>query len=186
MTVRDILKESALLMGEESLAIKIEQKKESEDEEINRKVNLLLTSYNAVQNDIALNYQPLETSVEVKDKSIAIESLNPYPIKILAVYDENGNKIPFKVDDGIVYAKSKCAKIRYNYIPKDCGIEDDFAYLNQSVGKWAFTYGVSAQYCLSEGRYEESANWESRYRQISNVMKPYVHKRLKAGVKWGL
>ena len=68
MTVRDILKESALLMGEELLALALEQKEESKDEEIKRKQALLLTSYNAVQNDIALNYQPLEILTEVKDK----------------------------------------------------------------------------------------------------------------------
>lgn len=186
MTVREILKESALLMGEELLALALEQKEESKDEEIKRKQALLLTSYNAVQNDIALNYQPLEILTEVKDKILAFENLNPYPLKVLAVYDEFGNKIPFKVEDKTVRAKSNPSKIRYNYIPSDCGIEDDFAYLNQTVGKWAFIYGVSAQYCLSEGRYEEAINWESRYRQLSSVMKPYTHKRLKAGNRWGL
>ena len=186
MKIREILSESALILGEDELANDIAQKTEDLNAEHKRKTNVLLSSFNNIQNEIALNYQMPEKTVEINGNKIDTSKLSPLPIKIFAVYDCNGRRLDYEYVDGIINVNGNAQKLKYGFVPSDNDIDDEFDYVEKPISKRTFTYGVAAEYCLKEGRYEESVNWESRYRLSLEVKKDFSKKRIKAGRRWGL
>ena len=65
MKVRDILIETAGCLGEEELQSAIKNSLEQTDEEIKRKTDTLISSFNCIQNEIAINYQMPEKEFEI-------------------------------------------------------------------------------------------------------------------------
>ena len=186
MTVREVLCETAELLGEEDLKTAIKNSNENSDAEIKRKTEILLACFNTVQSEISINYQMPEKEIDVNGKQIDISNISPLPIKIISVLDEFGEKLDFSYKNNCIYTDYTAKKLIYGYVPQEKGIDDDFEFSGKLISKRAFKYGISAEYCLIEVRYEESVNWESRYRQALEVKKDYSKIRLKAGTRWGL
>ncbi|MBE5742819.1 MAG: hypothetical protein E7360_05865 [Clostridiales bacterium] len=186
MKIREVLSETALLLGETDLSQAIKNTVETEDSENARKTQLLVTCFNAIQNEIALNYQTPETEVEVSGKKINVSEFFPVPLKIIAVYGKYGQRIDYEYKDRIIQASEPISKVKYGYLPEDKTIDEDFDCQSKPISKRAFSYGIASEFCLKEARYEEAVNWESRYRQALEVKKDFTKIRLKAGNKWGL
>ena len=162
MKVRDVMAEAADLVCDDGLGDKIRLNEETSGED-ERKRKILLRAYNTVLNEMCTEYLPLRTRENVGEGKIFYADLSYDPVRIVAAYDDEGRKI--SVCACPTYAVAAGAKeIEYEYIPSAKGEADDHPYDGTRVGSRVFAYGIAAEYCLVTARYEESTNWDEKYR----------------------
>jgi hypothetical protein len=126
----------------------------------------LLYCFNTIENELALDYFPLKTEVEVETEMgvVHFSGLDKKVVRILKVEDEWGNDVPFKIFPEYIKTQiSGKVKMTYAYIPnkKELGEQSDFTlYASTRL----FSYGMAAQYTLQNGSFEENAIWEKKYK----------------------
>jgi hypothetical protein len=143
----------------------------------------LLYCFNTIENELALDYFPLKTEVEVETKTgvVHFSGLDKKVVRILKVEDEWGNDVPFKIFPEYVKTQiSGKVKMTYAYIPnkKELGEQSDFTlYASTRL----FSYGMAAQYTLQNGSFEENAIWEKKYKDaIKRTYRLYAGKVIRS------
>ena len=160
--VRDVLADAADLTSDGALADRLREGIPSEGEE-EKKRKALLRAYNAVMGVTCAEFFPPRRREKVGGDKIFFADLDEVATRIVAAYDGEGNGIGAVVCPTYAVARG-AAEIEYEYFPSEKGEEDEHPFDERKLGVRAFAYGVAAEYCLIAGRYEESANWEGKYR----------------------
>ena len=187
MSVRELLEAAARAVEDSELADAISQKNEKSNEQFKKKAERLLACFNAIQSDVAINYLAPTARVDLTRESTQLDDISSRLIRIVGVYTKEGNyAVDYDICGDALIVNGLGVYAVYEYIPEDSDIEGEFYYKDKIIGKRAFVYGVCAEYCLLEMRYEESSNWESRYRQAVEIKTDYKRRRLKASNRWGL
>ena len=186
MTVRDILAQVAKIAEGESLQVSIQNQEEKTDEGVKSKVDSLLSCYNAIVREIALNYYEYLKTKEVPQNTILIESFDLPLLKIVSVVDKQGNSLRYKYENGKVVAEKYPFTINYRTLPKAQELAETFVYDKTPIGENVVIYGVLAEYMLIQNRIEEALNWENKFRQSLDFRIDYKARKLKAGKRWGL
>ena len=155
---------------------------EEEDSSLEREANLLLSCFNRVECALALEYVPLYAEDELLTIADILEfsALNYAPVRILGVTDAEGNPLPYKIYPKYIKVQAGHCKVTYTYTPNEKKIdeESDFGVLSANS---LFVYGVLTEYCMAEGRFEESATWEKKYKEsIEALFRMRSCKRLKS------
>lgn len=125
----------------------------------------MLTLYNLVESEVALNYLPLVIEEEVSSDSgiIGYSALTNPVVSVLSVHDEYDNKISFGVFSEYLKTSPGTLKIRYTYAPTNKGFSE-YAEAESSVDKRLLAYGICGEYCIKKGRYDEAELWEKKYK----------------------
>ncbi|MBQ8726015.1 MAG: hypothetical protein IJY84_02815 [Clostridia bacterium] len=186
MKIRELLGDVAKTVESQSVATLIKNGSEKGDETAVDVLGCLLTAYNGVLNDVAINYLGLQATAVLSGEKVDLNTLSPTFKRVVDVKNSKGESISYAMRNGKIITGEKGATLIYEYIPENAVVDDDFAYYGKAVGYRAFFYGVASEYCLIKGRVEESANWESKYRQATEVKIDFKRRRLKAGKRWGL
>lgn len=161
MKAREIIQLSAELLG-------IELTEENTD--------LLLHCYNLVENELAMDYIPLRAvdKVFIAENKIKYADLKNKPYRILdiqSVLEHQNEEIKYKLfPEYIELAKNyngHCLYIRYNYIPKEKGVQDNCDY--GLMLKDTLKYGICSEYCLMQGDYEQGAVWGNKYKNAVKI-----------------
>ena len=181
MTVKEVIKEAAEIVGAEKVKAYI-------DDEVSggeRQTEVLLRCFNIVENELALDYLPLKCEETFQSQTGAIDyaALSKKAVRILSVKDESGNSVPFKTFPDHLKTQAGVLQVLYSYLPEEKALsgESDFKTL---ASKRLFAYGVAAEYCLSCGLYEEAAVWDKKYKEaIAAVYKMHPPKRI-ASRRW--
>lgn len=131
-----------------------------------RAAELLLTCFNLVENELALDYLPLLAEDELTSATGAVEySALEYPVvKVLSVENEWGDSVKFKLFPTYLKTQAGKVKITYTYTPKEKGMDEASDYMTQ-VSKRLFVYGMAAEYLLATGQFEEAAAWDRKYKE---------------------
>ena len=145
-------------------------------------VGLLLTCFNLVENELALDYLPLIAEDELTSATGVVEYsvlANPV-VRILSVEDEWENSVKFKLFPSYLKTQAGKVKITYTYTPSEKTIEDDSDYVTQ-VSVRLFSYGVAAEYLLAIGEFEQAAVWDRKYKEaIEAAYRMLPCKRIKS------
>ncbi len=129
------------------------------------KAKLLLTCFNVVENELALDYLPLTAEEKLNSATgqIHFSQLKNSPVRILQVKNANGVTLDFtlfpkylKTQKGIVY-------VSYTYTPATKTIDDesDFAI---NISSRLIAYGIAAEYTMAMGEFGESSLWDKKYK----------------------
>lgn len=170
MTVKEIILAAA---DELDVREEVELYLEGYVEMGDKQVTDLLRCFNAVENQLALEYLPLVTEEEIQTETGAVyySDLSRAPVRIVKITDKWGNEAPFKIFAEYVKTEPGAIKVRYTYTPKEKSLSEQTDF-TLAVSKRLFVYGIAAEYCLSSGLFEESAVWEKKYKEaISAVYK---------------
>ena len=94
MTVKEIILAAATELG---IAEKVEAYITSGATDGEAEAKALLTCFNLVENEVALDYLPLLAEEELESETGAIyyASLSREPVRVIGVRDEWGNDVPF-------------------------------------------------------------------------------------------
>ncbi|MBR2024000.1 MAG: hypothetical protein IJ996_05765 [Clostridia bacterium] len=135
--------------------------------------NNLVRCYNLVEGELAVDYLPLYAEDEIWTDTGAVfyTELSKKAVRIVAVTDENGNGVPYKIFPEYLKAQAGKICVRYSYVPTEKGLEEDSDYQLLAC-KHMLVYGVATEYCLATGLFEEAEVWEKKYRRaVKNAYK---------------
>ena len=162
MKVKELIKNVCLLVGDKSLAEYAEngtdlggQKQEYEN---------LLTLVNLVVNE-TIAYVPLLTEEKIvsESKKIYYSTLKKKAIKIYGVFNAFGESIAYKERLDYLEAEDDVSIIKYSFVPEKLTEESEIPYSEKGVVSSVLVYGVTANYCIYQNRFDEACLWNERY-----------------------
>lgn len=125
----------------------------------------LVTAYNLVENELALDYFPLikAETFENAEEGVAFARFANDPVRILRVKAfESGEEVPFTLFTDRLVAKGKVT-VEYRYVP-EAKATGDACEVGEKVTKHLLVYGVLANYLASVGEYVQASAWEKKYK----------------------
>lgn len=163
MTVKEMICRTMRLTGRVAAADSLESTAPS-DEAVRLK-RALLTYLNAVLDELARGYFPLDTEEEMssEDGVYAFSDFLKEPVKINRVTDGK-NPVKWHISPDYLHTDAKNITVYYEYLPPVLSDTDEFFYPVFAVGPRLVEYGMAAEYFLVAGDGEAYAAWESKYR----------------------
>ncbi|MBQ7770475.1 MAG: hypothetical protein IJ373_04740 [Clostridia bacterium] len=132
----------------------------------NKKCELLLTCYNIVENELALDYFPLiaEDTIDSEGGVINFTSLKKDAVRITKVTDEWENSVPFQIFPSYLKTQPGKVLVRYTYAPvkKTSTSASDFS---SHVSARLISYGIAAEYTMATGFFEDASVWDKKYKE---------------------
>lgn len=145
------------------------------------KVNRVKLCLNNVLEDIACDYINCVFQEKITMRAGQKFTFDLLEKNIISVKKliKNGNEVDFTLYcDGISVKEDGEYMICYNYLPAVDLENDKIEYFSPRLTNRIVSYGVTCEYLLLEGRYDEAGLWESRYRDALKGLS-----RLKKNVK---
>lgn len=164
MKVEEILKEVLIRLGEEN-KYDIENLPQNDEE-----INTIIKCINMIVSEIASDYMPIVHSEKIQTVAGAIpyDALSKKLINLKKV-SKNGSKIVAKMyPNEILTKESGYVDVEYYFMPNEITLGDKIE-LSPRVTTLLLTNGVLGEYCLLQGRYEDSMFYDKRYREMLKV-----------------
>ena len=182
MKLKDIIKLSAGLLGLSDVVTVLEEKAVS-TAQITETIERLQNLCNVVTGELSSTYIPLERTDEVRviNKKISMTALQKRPTKIIKVTDAFLKELEFTHDHATIYVDSSIVKVTYKYVAENYKITDDVGYTEQNISKVVLAYGVCAEYCLTERRFDEAVMWHQRF--VDGVKQRLTPKNVKTSAR---
>ena len=164
MKVRDVVRNSALILGKSDV-INYLDGKENIGVDTLETVNLLTNLCTLVVEELASTYLPLtqKETVSFVNGRYPFNQFTNKIVKVFAVYDLKGKQVDFTSDTNYVYANLVECMVEYEYRPKNYDLEDDVGYSEKDISITALAYGVVAEYCITQGQFEQAVMHHKRY-----------------------
>lgn len=130
-----------------------------------KKAALLVTCFNIVENELALDYFPLlaEDVLTTDGGVVAFSALQNAAVRVTKVTDEWGNSTAFQLFPNYLKTQPGKVCVRYTYTPEK-KTADDASDFCTSVSARLIAYGMAAEYAMSTGLFEDAAVWDKKYK----------------------
>ena len=170
MKVKEIIKSVALLIGDSELHEYVESK--TGRGRVETEYNNLLTMVNLVVNETSA-YIPIfyEEEINTSSGKVYYSTLQKKIIKVYDVYNEKGESLKFnnRLDYLEVDSEAKC--IKYSFVPDTLTENSEIPFAEKTVSSSVIVYGVTANYCIYQNRFDEASLWNERYaNSIKNLV----------------
>jgi hypothetical protein len=123
----------------------------------------LLECFNLVENELAQVYLPLYATHYCDANVVKYSDFEYRPIRIVSC------NCKFKLYPDYIESQDTITEINYAYTPNNKGLYDECSY-NDTCEK-CLTYGVIAEYLLSQGFYEEADVWNRKYKKEIELLR---------------
>ena len=166
MKIKDIIKISACFLGLEDVISYLESDGEDNlSEGAVNKVSVMTTLANLVIDELSATYIPMYKTEQIKTGSTRLnfDALSENILAIKQVLNVQGEPLQYTLHSNFVTFPSSAYVIEYSYIPSNYGLTDIVGYLECQVPSRVIAYGLSAEYCLTERRFDEAVLWHKRY-----------------------
>ncbi|MBP5467330.1 MAG: hypothetical protein J6Y43_07210 [Clostridia bacterium] len=173
MTVKDIIKATAVFLGRERVLNYLETG-ENSDTDVYSCVNTLTRCANIVINELVCTYIPMKKkeTVFTENGRVYFAALSETILKVEKVTFD-GEEIYYKICDEYIDTLFPSVTIEYSYIPSNYGIDENTGYSERDIPSRVIAYGVAAEYCLTERAFDESVMWHKRYSDsLSEIVRP--------------
>lgn len=117
----------------------------------------LLTCFNLVENELALDYLPLYAIHKCDAQVVYYAEFEYQPVRIV-----NCN-CGFKIYPEFIEGKEDIVEIKYSYIPHSKDLHDECSYDEKYLD--CLVCGTVAEYLCSQGFFEEANLWEKKYKK---------------------
>ena len=162
MTVKEVV----LLAAEElRIAKEVQEYFDGVNTNGEEQAKLLLTCFNVVENELALDYLPLKAEEQLTSATGQLQFvlLKNAPVRILQVKNEQGEVLDFKLYSKYLQTQKGKVWITYTYTPAVKKIEDESEFGLQ-ISARLMAYGIAAEYSMAVGEFAESALWDKKYK----------------------
>ncbi len=174
MKVNEIIKTTATLLAREDVVDYLSNTDLVQEVEKNtlETIDLLTRLCNLVISELAEGLIVMKKEISINNlSSVTFKDLAIEPIDVIAVYDASGNKLNYTVSAyGLTVSTGLVAKIEYAYLPKNYGLTDTVGTFEKKVTVGVLAYGVAAEFCIVEGRFDEAVMWNERYTSSINAL----------------
>ena len=129
------------------------------------KIDLLTRLANLVISELASSFVPMTCTedVETSDGKIVFANLTHNITRVLSVKNEFGHDAEFKLYPEYLKVFGGTYTIEYEYMPDNYSITDTVGFKDGKLTAALLGYGVAAEYCITQGRFEEAVLWRKRY-----------------------
>ncbi|MGD9901013.1 MAG: hypothetical protein AB7S44_00555 [Spirochaetales bacterium] len=131
-----------------------------------KNLELLVRCLNLVYDEIATDYIPLnyEEEVIVLDEEIALSSLAKRLINVIKLTDENGVNVKYKMFPTAIVLENGTYNLEYSYAPESATLDGNIETFGGKLTERIVAYGVTAEYSLISGLFDEATTWEQRFK----------------------
>ena len=168
MTVREVV-----MLAAEELGILEEVNGYFNDGNENGKTKAerLLTCFNLVENELALDYFTLKKTdiMMTTNGRVKFSDLTYAPVHIIDVTNAENQSYEFSLYADYLQTVSGSVKVTYSYTPNKKTI-DETSDFSLEVSTRLMSYGVAAEYALMIGAFEEAALWDKKYKDAISVL----------------
>ena len=173
MKIKDVILAVCTYLNKTEITDYLSGKNDVPSAEVLMQVDILTRLTNLVVNELACSFVPMKTreKVNVVNGKVLIASLTKSALKILSVTDETGVQKTFIVDGENVLTYGDTVEVEYSYLPENYGLDCVIGYADNDVPLSVLSFGVCAEYCLTEWRFEEAVMWRERY---SDALKSFT------------
>ncbi len=165
MKVKEVILYAAALLGDKA---EVENFFKGTSTNAKEQVDMLLSCFNMVENELALDYVPLmtEEKFSLTSGKLPYSLLKQDVVRIVHVKGADGEYIPFRIFAQYleVGEGAKQVTVQYAYTPKAKTIEQDSDF-RAGVSARLMAYGVAAEYCVAMGMCSEAAVWDKKYKE---------------------
>lgn len=163
MTIKDIVLSAATFLNLTDVTDYLGSSSEGDTATLHA-VDLLTRLTNLVISELAASFIPLTCSETVlsSDGKIVFSELTHNVTRILSVKNQFGQDSEFKLYPEYIKVFGGEYTVEYEYAPENYGLTDAADFKN-AVTAALLGYGVAAEYCVTQGRFEEAVLWRKRY-----------------------
>lgn len=163
MNIKDVIKTSALLLNREDVVNYLNLGQG--DLETLSTVNKLTSLVNLVISELASTYVPMikVEQVVVKNGNVLYTNLSERVLGIVDVRDTNNVQLNFEVKANGIEVKAERVVVEYEFLPPNFDLGDIVNFSNARVDERVLSYGLIAEFCITEGRFEEAVTWHKRF-----------------------
>lgn len=140
-----------------------------------KRINKIAEMVNGIINEIASFFIPLivQKHVNTSDGVVAFSSLKSSVVSIEKVIGEQGKEISFETYHDKIVMSENSGTVYFRIIPGNYNYNNEIDYSELELPRKVIVYGVAAEFCLSEGLFDEAVVWHEKYReQLKLLTKP--------------
>lgn len=165
MTVKDIIKNASAMLYREDVLSYLNNETENIGEDTLPTVNVMTNLLNLVVGELAGTFIPMvkREKVTTKNEKITYASLNERCIRVIAVYDLEGNELSMSRTPEYIKVYQDKVIVEYEYSPPMYDLESEIGYKESDITMTALSYGLCAEYSISIGNFEQAVMWHERY-----------------------
>ena len=129
------------------------------------KAELLLTCFNVVENELALDYVPVHAEEKISSVTgeIQFSQLKNSPVRILQVSNTKGETLEFSLFPKYLKTQKGVVYVSYTYTPATKTINDESDF-SMNISSRLMAYGIAAEYAMAMGEFAESSLWDKKYK----------------------
>ena len=165
MTIKDIIKSAATFLNLTDVTEYLNSNSQALPATATASaVDALTRLSNLVISELAASYIPMTCAetVTTTDGKIIFASLTHNVTRILSVKNQFGHDAEFKLFPEYLKVFGGEYTVEYEYAPENYGLNDSAGF-KKDVTAALLGYGVAAEYCVTQGRFEEAILWRKRY-----------------------
>ena len=165
MKIKDVIKTAATLLGRGDVVAYIDSGQAEQGAETFQTINAMTNLTNLVVSELSATYIPLKTTETMVATSgrIYYKDFSKTLTKVLGVYSGSSAVNYGYHPEYIILPYSQSYTVEYEYSPSNLGLDDDIGYLEKDVSTITLAYGLSAEFCITEGSFEQAVMWHKRY-----------------------
>lgn len=166
MTVKEVLKTTATLLGREDVSGYLNDPMVEVGDDTLSALNILVGLVNLVVSELSGTYIPLvkTETVPVENGRVYFTALSETALKIQRVFSGAGKQIDYGYHpEYIIVDGENQVIVEYEYQPSNLGLEDSVGYNERQVSKRVIAYATAAEFCLTEGSFDKAVLWHERY-----------------------
>ena len=171
MTIKEIIKITALAFGRENV-VKYLNGKSTADDETLCMVNNLVALANLVISELACSYIPMvkKEVAYVKLGKVYYKDLAEQALKIRSVKNMANIDLDFKQNSEYISVSASQVLVEYEFLPSNYDLDSVIGYVSKDVSAGTLSFGVSAEFAISEGRFDEAVAFHKRYADAINEL----------------
>ncbi len=176
MTVKDVIKFTATLLGREKvLEYLSSEKSDNSDAQTLCQLDVMTRCLNIVINELACTYAPMtiRETVDTKQGRVYFSELKETLLKVRSIASENGKQLNYKLSAEYIVVDSARVEIEYDFVPCNYGITDVIGYKESQIPVRILAYGTCAEFCLTERAFDDAVVFHKKYMDgIAEICSP--------------
>ena len=165
MIIKDILKAACTYLDDLAALNYLNGSDNSPSSATLSRINSLVALAGLVVSELASTYIPMKYKEEtaVENGRITFSDLTYNVTRIVSVKDFLG-KVEYEFFPTYIAVKTGAPSctVEYEYAPSNYGLTDSVGF-SAEVTATLLSYGLCAEFCVKEGRFEEAMMWRKRY-----------------------
>lgn len=166
MKIKDVIKTAATLLGRTDVTAYLDSKEIEDGSETLQTVNVMTNLTNLVITELSSTFIPLKKTqtMSAYDGRIYYKDFNETLTRVTGVYSATGKSVDYGYHpEYITLPFNSVYTVEYEYVPSNLGLEDDACYAEKDVPSHVLAYGLAAEFCITEGSFEQAVMWHKRY-----------------------